>query len=568
MSIKGFHLTRSPFRLFWFFGNLLWLPICFLNFDPHHDGIVLATINQLKISFLNGGAWPFNQYGSTWVFPYLAVSYLVPHSILILAIRLLTVLFYIGSSFYLYKVALFIYGVNVARISVYLFLALQPFLGPWNTSLLPWPSSVVSLLVPMVLYLLLKATASTGKDSKKYVLPLGILCGYIVGARIQVGIVLSVSVALFLAYYFPEKAKYFWVGLSSWFVTWAMFLQVNGWLKDSLFDSVILAAQFLGSDRLYYPIPVLGFLSGLVLVFFVIFIDRTKLELKYQLLFLTCLAGIAVYFSMRIPDEASNFFNIASITQRKVLAAIFFGALFFLLFEIIKLIKLNCIARNRISKSSLNRLALYTVSLSAATQAWPFFDQMHIWWSINPLIVVFSARVAACGGAKCHFPMKGILVSTTITMVLLLSSQFFTKNVELKSIGQKYIYVNESSERADVLVQDFLHRNLPIGSEILNLCPNAYPFFRVGEYKSVSRFFVYWSNFESALLEYKDYSPLDVKNVLVCETYLYEGEALQIYQERQEKILREVLGLKLVEELSNGSFKWRFFTTEPKFLQN
>jgi hypothetical protein len=100
------------------------------------------------------------------------------------------------------------------------------------------------------------------------------------------------------------------------------------------------------------------------------------------------------------------------------------------------------------------------------------------------------------------------------------------------------------------------------------LCPNAYPFFRVGEYKSVSRFFVYWSNFESALLEYKDYSPLDVKNVLVCETYLYESEALQIYQERQEKILREVPGLKLVEELSNGSFKWRFFTTEPKFLQD
>jgi acyl-CoA reductase-like NAD-dependent aldehyde dehydrogenase len=26
--------------------------------------------------------------------------------------------------------------------------------------------------------------------------------------------------------------------------------------------------------------------------------------------------------------------------------------------------------------------------------------------------------------------------------------------------------------------------------------------------------------------------------------------------------------LKLVEELSNGSFKWRFFTTEPKFLQD
>jgi hypothetical protein len=212
----------------------------------------------------------------------------------------------------------------------------------------------------------------------------------------------------------------------------------------------------------------------------------------------------------------------------------------------------------------LNRIALYIVSISAATQAWPFFDQMHIWWSINPLLIVFSARVAVSRPKEFVSRTNEIFVATSMIMVLLVGSQFSTNKVELKSIGQKFVYVDKSNERTDRLVQEFLHRNLPVGREILNLCPNAYPFFRVGEYKSVSRFFVYWSNFESALLEYRDYSPIEVKNILVCETYLYQGEAFNRYQERQENILLKVPQLKLLEEIRDGSFRWRLFSTEFK----
>ena len=296
MPLKGFRFTWSPFRFFWAFGNLLWIPICFLNFDPLHDGTILATINQLKISFLNGGDWPFNQYGSSWAFPYLAVSYLVPPSFLLFTLRLVTVLFYIGSSYYLYKVALFVYGLRVARISVYLFLALQPFLGSWNTSLLPWPSSIVTLLVPMVLYFLLKSTEVVGKEPRKYLVSLGILCGFITGARIQVGIVLITLISLFLAYYLLSEAKYFWIGLFCWFGTWSIFLQANGWLKDSLYDSVILASQFLGSDRLHYPLPLLSLLSGLILASLVVIMGRRQLQLKYLFFILFLLAFDRIFF--------------------------------------------------------------------------------------------------------------------------------------------------------------------------------------------------------------------------------------------------------------------------------
>jgi len=563
MPVKLFQLAWSPFRLFWAFGNLLWIPICFLNFDPHHDGLILATINQLKGSFLNGGDWPFNQYGSTWAFPYLVVSYLVPSNFLLLGIRLVTVLFYIGSSYYLYKVAFFIYGIRVARISVYFFLALQPFLGSWNTSLLPWPSSVISLLIPMVLYLLLKSIESVGKESNKYVASLGILSGFIIGARIQVGIILVALIAIFLSYYLPDRARYLWVGLFAWFVPWAIFLQTQGWLRDSLYDSVILAFQFLGSDRLHYPLPILSLLSGLILATLIAVLDRSQVQVKYLIIIFTCLASAAVYFSMRVLGDSSTAINITSVIQRKLLASVFFGALLFLLFETIRLIRTQEVTRHRVSESSLRRIALYLVSISAATQAWPFFDQMHIWWSISPLLVVFSARVVGFSATKFNFSTKGILVATTLVMVLLVSSQFSTERVELRSIDQKLIYVDESSERLDASVQDFLHRNLPVGSEILNLCPNAYPFFRAGEYESTSRFFVYWSNFESAPLDYRDYSTSTVKNILVCETYLYQGEALRKYRERQRAILLGIPGLKLIDELENGSFRLRLFTSEP-----
>lgn len=562
MSLKGFRFTWSPFRFFWSFGNLLWIPICFLNFDPLHDGTILATVNQLKISFLNGGDWPFNQYGSTWAFPYLAVSYLVPPDFLLFTLRLVTVLFYIGSSYYLYKVAYFVYGLRVARISVYLYLALQPFLGSWNTSLLPWPSSIVTLLVPMVLYLLLKSTDAVGKEPRRYLVSLGVLCGFITGSRIQVGIVLITVISLFVAHYFLSQVKFLWIGLFCWFGPWSLFLYANGWLKDSLYDSIILASQFLGSDRLHYPLPLLSLLSGLILATLVVIMGRRQLQLKYLFLILVFLASLAVYFAMRVLGDSSTAINITSILQRKLLAAVFFGALLILVFECIELIRTRAVARIRVSESSLRKIALYLISVSAATQAWPFFDQMHIWWSISPLLVVFSARIAVLNVTKFSLPTKGILVVTAMIMALLVSSQFATKRVELKSINQKLIYVDESSERSDAAVQMFLHKNLPIGSKILNLCPNAYPFFRAGEYETNSRFFVYWSNFESAPLEYRDYSPSVVKNVLVCETYLYEGEALQKYRERQKAILSDMPGIKLSDELRKGSFQWQFFTTE------
>ena len=73
--------TLRPTVLFWAtivlmtIINLRTVPV---GFHPHHDGLILSTIQLLKSSLLNGGDYSFNQYGSFWAMPYLIISLVVP----------------------------------------------------------------------------------------------------------------------------------------------------------------------------------------------------------------------------------------------------------------------------------------------------------------------------------------------------------------------------------------------------------------------------------------------------------------------------------------------------------
>ncbi len=557
-----FRKRWSSFKIFWLFGNLTWLPLCFIHFDSLHDGIILATVNQLKMSLSVSGPWPFNQYGSAWVIPYLIVSYIVPSNFLLLSIRLVTIAFYIGASLYLYKSALIIFNLRVARVSVFLFIALQPFLGPWNNSLLPWPSSVVSLLLPVILFLLLKEIDSSRDRDFRYVIGIGLLCGFVAGSRIQIGILLITGILFFTIFSRPNKVKYLIFGFTSWLALWAILLMIKGWLLGALYDSVILASQFLGSDHLHYPVPFLSILGGILLFAVIELLDRIYLKTYYLVVLLFPLVITATIFSKSVLGNSWGLANLVSVLQRKTLAAVFFAAILFLVIELILLARERLLYGGRVNDQNLRIIALYIISLCSAFQAWPFFDQMHIWWSISPLIIVFAAKVSTLEKLLGLKSLKILMIIASLLMGYLVSSQFVQIKSELKSINQKLIFVEKSTEEVELSVQKFLDRNLSPGSEILNLCPNAYPFFRIGEFKSSSRYFVYWSNFASAPFEYADYSPSKIENVLVCETYLYQDFELQKYRSRQEAILKTIPNLILVDNFEKGSFRWKIYSNK------
>jgi len=543
------------FKSFWVGSSFLWIPLCFINFDPHHDGIILTTVNQLKLSLTNHGTWPFNQYGSVWAFPYLLISYLVPDNCLYFSIRLLTISFYVATSYILYKSALLLFNKKAAQATVIFFLTFQPFLGPWNTSLLPWPSSLVILLVSSILYLLLVSAGQESVKTKGKLVALGVLTAVILGSRIQVGVLLLLSISFLIYFLRIGKFRYFIYGIILWLTPWSVFLQLKGWLVPSLYDSVILGSQFLGSDHLHYPLPILSAFAGICVFIWLELTLARKMKAPLNILFSILGVIATLVFSKRVLGDSFNFANYISVTQRKILAALFFAALIYVCAEIIKLF-----LKGRDVRDS-RRTCLNLISLCSAAQAWPFFDQMHIWWSFAPIVLVIGEKFSHVSfiGRRSVRDCGLTLIFTLMTFLVI--SQFTGNKTELTTLDQRFVFVNRSDDLEEARIQSFIDKNIPKGSHVLNLCPNAYPFFVPGKYVSDSRFFVYWSNFESAPIAFRDYEISKIDFVFVCQTYLYQGQELLTYKSRQQAILSELPTPKKLGSMHTGSFNFEIFTT-------
>lgn len=560
MSDSGSTTSSKLFKSFWALASLLWIPLCFINFDPHHDGIILTTINQIKLSLGNDGPWPFNQYGSAWAIPYLMISYLVPQNLLLLSIRLLTVSFYVLASYFLYKSALLVFSRRTAQTSVFLFLFLQPFLGPWNTSLLPWPSSLVALLVNMILYLLLAIPGAERQVVRRNLVSIGFLTAIILGSRIQVGILLLLSISGIVYFLNYGKLRFLAGGLLLWLLPFSIVLQLNGWLIPSLYDSIVLGAQFLSSDHLHYPIPFLSILAGVsAFIWLQLAISNKLNRYMHALLFLTALAA-TMLLSKRVLGDSFNLPNYLSVTQRKVLAAIFFASLMLICKEIFKIFLNRRYIRT--GDSLIRRIILCLISISSAAQAWPFFDQMHIWWSFAPIVIIAAESFSKLFPVNSRYLNYLFYVFSISLMTFLVGSQFTGPRTSLNSINQTLVFAHPLDEKNEGKIQDFVQRNIPRGSRILNLCPNAYPFFVPGYFQSSSRFFVYWSNFESAPIDYKDYSSEEIQYVIVCQTYLYQGTELAKYVSRQNAILDSLTDLEMTTSTQIGSFNLEIYAAE------
>lgn len=538
----------------------MWFPLCFLNFDSHHDGIVLTTVNQLKISLTSDGPWPFNQYGSVWAFPYLLVSFAIPHEFLLVGIRLLTVCFYIGATYFLYKSTIIVFNLKTAQISVFLYLVFQPFLGPWNTSLLPWPSSLVTLLVALICFLIVNAIGSDENKINRKLLAIGFCIAIILGSRLQIGILMLLSLSFAIVVLRIGKVRFLFLGSVLWLIPWTVFLQSKGWFIPSLYDSVVLGAQFLGSDHLHYPLPVLSVIAGVFLFVWLELALASRLNKFVNIVFLGLVFMASLLLTKRILGDSFIFSNYLSVTQRKTLAALFFCSLIILSIEFLK--SIFRFGKVLGSADQTRKILFLLISICSAAQAWPFFDQMHIWWSFAPILVFLAERLSNLGFINEVISRSTYLLSVLFLMLFLVVSQFTGTKTQLNSIDQKLVFVSTLDERNELEVQDFIREQIPIGSEVLNLCPNAYPFFKPGLYKSESRFFVYWSNFESAPISYKDFNSRKVSFVLDCNTYLYQGEELSKYQMRKQAIIDSIPGLELIGSIDKGSFQWRVYSTK------
>jgi hypothetical protein len=549
---------------------LTFIPVIFLNFDTHHDGLIVQTVINLKDSIQNQGYWPFNQYGSFWIFPFTIGTWFLDSSSILIGIRVITLACYWITGWLIYKVGLFYSSKLVSKWMVIYFFLSQPFFGGWNSSFLPWPSALAMPLIIGALYLLL--SSDDDKDRvfptvriESYFVILGIFMAMLIGTRLQIGALLSCFTLLFIAVY--RERKYLILFVSSYIaciVLWCSYLYFNSWLADSVNDSLRLASTFLSGNYMYYPLPwaTIG-MSVLISIMILLCLQfNTSILGKvflFSLPFLLVSGIFGFYLLSKVQNNQNELDNYIALLQRKFMAGLFFGSL--IVYLIILLQNSNKLYRFSFTNKQ-NWVLLLGFSLIAAIQAWPFFDQMHIWWSSVPglIIVILLLNFLRL---KFTIRFKKIALSYLALFMLLLIpliSQFSDERKQLDSFGVSHVFGIAKYEDDNLKLAKFFSESIPERSSVLNLCPNADVFFIGLDYVQVSRFPVYWANFASVPSVQQQLEYIDPQYIVTCRNAYYGAEATIYYEKLQKNILlSQNLDYRFASSFTNSGFNWSVY---------
>jgi hypothetical protein len=205
---------------------------------------------------------------------------------------------------------------------------------------------------------------------------------------------------------------------------------------------------------------------------------------------------------------------------------------------------------------------LFGFSLIASIQAWPFFDQMHIWWSSVPglMIVMLLFNFLRI---KFALGFKEIALSYLVFFMLLLIpliSQFSDGRKQLDSFGLNHVFGIARFEDNNIELAQFFSASVPERSAVLNLCPNADVFFVDLNYVQITRFPVYWANFANVPSVQQQLEFIDPQYIVTCRNAYYGPKETIYYQMLQNNIiLSQNLDYKLFSSYTNSGFNWSIY---------
>lgn len=475
---------------------LLAVPI-FINFDSHHDGLILTTTLELRRAIESGGDWPFNQYGQLWALPFTLISFLVSDQYLLISIRLCTLAYYLASALLIQKVSSRYLSGTISRVPSLIYLLAQPFSLGLNSTFLPWPSALCSFLIIVVLERLTRKFP-TQRNSDYAHFSAGILVCGIVGTRFQVGLLLVLLIPIML--FLHRKSREAWIFLTSFFASLMIVESLfysKGWLKDSLYDSIVFSSQYVSDDTSTYPFPKVTFvLSAFFLV--VIAIIVTYVAKRGESVVVSIKTISLVFFGLLILIViASLFSELELITWLTLLIRrLWISTSISILLYTLVLLGLSLKRKTFFVEQTYLRNLLVLFSCCSFTQIAPLFDQMHFWWGFSPLvilIVVFWNEYFLKGEAlRSLFKPIFVLLGATLLLVNIfgvVNQVHSTTNSMDSSIAVGVL----TADSADGQISKFLNANIRRGSSVLNLCPNSNVFFSVKSSYSSIRQFVLWS---------------------------------------------------------------------------
>lgn len=486
---------------------LAWIPIPFVGFHPHHDGLMLATILQQKQALLTGGAYPFNQYGSFWSFPYLLPSLILPDQFVLMASRLVTILMYAVAITFIWKTAQIVSNRIVAYLSIFLLLLSHPYgLEP-----IPWPSSTQLFLLSAISYCsaLLFMKESYKNHSKRHFSPfalaIGILTGMSIFTRLQVGLLLFVFFLFFLFLIGEYRLlRDFIFGFFFFVLAWSLILLSFGWLKDSIIDGFQFGFMIAGNEQTDKPFPLWTLiLSCLLLMLYslLVFLSRknistqvSKISVKIlAFLFITSFLVIACLLFLK----PNTFPTKLEFYSNKFWVSFLLASTILFVFQARKIIY-SVALRRKIQNSQQVTLALTALSVISEFQIYPLFDPMHSWWSSIPTVILIAMTLEKSfnrfiSSTVLRSRMFVPLLSVSLVLVILAPYGIALSKPTAPLLPQRIfgIHVDKGFADTEQKTQEFFRKYIASTDVSLNLCPDGNLFF-TSDFKSASRYFIYW----------------------------------------------------------------------------
>ena len=471
-----------------------------LNFDMHHDGLILTNFVEIRRSFQNDGFWPFNQYGVTWLIPYLPIILTGHENSIYERANSISLLIFILTLLISFVTARRFLTLNRA-ILVPAFLASTASLGSLRT----WPS--VSAMLYLATFLLAAVVYFSRDESisglKRASFFMGLLIPMIVFSRVQVGILLLLSFSIVVFKFgITGTRKYFYSSIIVTTFFLAFFLESKNWLSSLISDTFVYSLNYLTNDetRVIPTFTIIG--SLFVLIIFSLLLSN-KLTIKLGWL-LTISVAFVLFLLLLLYVKTSLVEGPGSITtsiivMRRLFVSTLIGTFLYHLIDL---------ARNLIKGQNdlevipdVRIISVVLVAAASLLQLIPLFDSTHAWWASPPLVILLILLVDKV--LLRYFKFNWTKISLKILAMLLIPLLLFsayTYNLEKKhllSFDPRFMSAALGSQ-SEVIAQSQLSRMVfrvvPANSRILNLCINSNIFLTSKSYQSASRFYISWPN--------------------------------------------------------------------------
>lgn len=536
---------------------LMFIPMLFITFDPHHDGLILSTVRLTRQSLLTGAPLPFNQYGPAWSILDTIFTWFVPFSQLMLSLRLLTFLLYLLTGFLLFNIGRRIYSVKTGYIAVLLFVISQPFVSTYQSGFMSWPSAYAPPLLLSITHLWLKRDQNKEHESTSLLdTGIAVLAILLIFTRAQVGLLATAFLTFLYFYYLGRKALIKFLSIYSCLVSIVLCCSIVFPMFGNAINDEFIYGAMHASAELGFKIPYFSILgaSGWLLGFYLLLrvkIKKFNFGTKSLILFTLVIALIGVLIFKIAEQRELSYFGLFSTLQRRFWVSLFLACM------LVGLIKFRGIFKNR--RFVLRNFSRYEVlivgfSLVGYSQTYPLFDQMHSWWGSVPLVLLIANLLI---NTLDNMKITGLRVGSLIIAFLMVlnlglaGASIYKPRDPLLSSQLSLIYESPEISKSFTRISSFLNREIPAGARVQNLCTDAHVFLLPKELNSSTYLTVHWNNF-------RDTPHMKKLLPVRMDTYIVDCLGLVASNTKYLKIDSKSLELRSIYNDLSGR-KWRIY---------